>query len=65
MTGPRRQRRGRFVAPTGTPKAVIDKIYQDTVKVLQSPDIRTRFEQLGMMRQIDRCVFDLVAEELE
>src|SRR5687768_14222158 len=38
-----------FVAPAGTPKAVIDKVYQDTVKVLQSADIRTRFEQLGMV----------------
>ena len=38
-----------FVAPAGTPKAVIDKIYQDTVKVLQSADIRTRFDQLGMV----------------
>ena len=38
-----------FVAPAGTPKAVIDKVYQDTVKVLQSPDIRTRFDQLGMV----------------
>ncbi len=38
-----------FVAPVGTPKAVVDKIYQDTVKVLQGSDIRTRFEQLGMV----------------
>jgi tripartite-type tricarboxylate transporter receptor subunit TctC len=38
-----------FVAPAGTPKAVIDKVHQDTVKVLQSSDIRTRFEQLGMV----------------
>jgi tripartite-type tricarboxylate transporter receptor subunit TctC len=38
-----------FMAPAGTPKAVIDKVYQDTVKALQSPDIRARFEQLGMM----------------
>src|SRR5688572_19105156 len=37
-----------FMAPAGTPKAVLDKVYQDTVKVLQSPDVRTRFEQLGM-----------------
>ncbi|MES2562207.1 MAG: tripartite tricarboxylate transporter substrate binding protein [Pseudomonadota bacterium] len=37
-----------FVAPAGTPKAVVDKVHQDTVKVLQSADIRTRFEQLGM-----------------
>ena len=38
-----------FVAPAGTPKAVIDKVHQDTVKVLQSPEIRARFEQLGMV----------------
>ncbi|MDB5905048.1 MAG: hypothetical protein JWM26_3926 [Betaproteobacteria bacterium] len=38
-----------FVAPVGTPKAVIDKVYQDTAKVLQGADIRTRFEQLGMV----------------
>jgi tripartite-type tricarboxylate transporter receptor subunit TctC len=38
-----------LVAPAGVSRAVIDKVYQDTVKVLQSPDIRTRFEQLGMV----------------
>jgi tripartite-type tricarboxylate transporter receptor subunit TctC len=38
-----------FVAPACVSKAVIDKVYQDTVKVLKSPDIRTRFEQLGMV----------------
>lgn len=38
-----------FVAPAGISKAVIDKVYQDTVKVLKTPDIRTRFEQLGMV----------------
>jgi tripartite-type tricarboxylate transporter receptor subunit TctC len=38
-----------FVAPVGTPKAVIEKVYQDTAKVLQGADIRTRFEQLGMV----------------
>ncbi|HYC47964.1 MAG TPA: tripartite tricarboxylate transporter substrate binding protein [Burkholderiales bacterium] len=37
-----------LVAPANTPKAVIDKIYQDTLKVLQAPDIRNRFETLGM-----------------
>ena len=37
-----------LMAPAGTPKAVIDKVHQDTVKVLQSADIRTRFETLGM-----------------
>ena len=38
-----------FMAPSGTPKAVLDKVYQDTVKALQSAEIRTRFEQLGMV----------------
>jgi tripartite-type tricarboxylate transporter receptor subunit TctC len=37
-----------FMAPKGTPRAVIDKIYQDTAKVLQSTEVRGRFEQLGM-----------------
>src|SRR5688572_9679779 len=37
-----------LMAPAGTPKTVIDKVHQDTVKVLQSADIRTRFESLGM-----------------
>ncbi len=37
-----------FMAPAGTPKAVVDKVHQDTVKALQHPDTRTRFEQLGM-----------------
>ena len=37
-----------FVAPKGTPRALIDKIHQDTAKVLQSAEVRGRFEQLGM-----------------
>ena len=38
-----------FMVPAATPKPVIDKLYQDTAKVLQSSDIRTRFEQIGMV----------------
>ncbi|MGZ8154589.1 MAG: Bug family tripartite tricarboxylate transporter substrate binding protein [Burkholderiales bacterium] len=37
-----------FMAPAGTPKATIDKIYRDTAKVLESQEMRSRFEQLGM-----------------
>ena len=37
-----------FMVPAGTPKPFLDRIYQDTVKALQSPDIAARFEQLGM-----------------
>lgn len=38
-----------FMVPAGTPKAIVDKLYQDTAKALQSADIRTRFDQLGMV----------------
>ena len=38
-----------FMAPAGTPQALVEKIHQDTAKALQSPDIRARFEQLGMV----------------
>ncbi|MCC7082058.1 MAG: tripartite tricarboxylate transporter substrate binding protein [Burkholderiales bacterium] len=37
-----------LMAPRGTPRNVIDKIYRDTAKVLQSAEVRGRFEQLGM-----------------
>ena len=37
-----------FMVPAGTPKALVDRIYQDTAKALQSADLRARFEQLGM-----------------
>lgn len=38
-----------FMVPTGTPKAVIDKVHADTVKVLASPDLRKRFNDIGMV----------------
>ncbi len=38
-----------FMVPAATPKAIVDKLYQDTAKVLQGADIRTRFEQIGMV----------------
>jgi tripartite-type tricarboxylate transporter receptor subunit TctC len=38
-----------FMAPAGTPKPVIEKIYRDTAKVLQAPEMRQRFEQIGMV----------------
>ena len=38
-----------FMVPAATPKAVIDKLYKDTAQVLQAADIRTRFEQIGMV----------------
>ncbi len=37
-----------LVTPAGTPQAIIDKVYNDTLKVLQSADVKARFDQLGM-----------------
>jgi tripartite-type tricarboxylate transporter receptor subunit TctC len=37
-----------FMAPRGTVRSVIDTIHRDTAKVLSLPEVRTRFEQLGM-----------------
>jgi tripartite-type tricarboxylate transporter receptor subunit TctC len=37
-----------FVAPTGTPKEVIQKVYQDTRKALDSTELKARFYVLGL-----------------
>jgi tripartite-type tricarboxylate transporter receptor subunit TctC len=37
-----------FLAPTGTPDAIVEKVHQDTLKVLAMPDVRTRFENNGL-----------------
>jgi tripartite-type tricarboxylate transporter receptor subunit TctC len=38
-----------LMAPTGTPAAVIEKVYRDTAKALEGADMRKRFEDLGMV----------------
>jgi tripartite-type tricarboxylate transporter receptor subunit TctC len=38
-----------LVAPTGTPKAIINKVQADTVKALRSADVKKRFDELGMV----------------
>lgn len=38
-----------LVAPAGTPKAIISKVHADMVKVLQSADVKKRFDELGMV----------------
>lgn len=38
-----------FMVPTGTPKSVIAKVQADTVKALASPDLRKRFNDIGMV----------------
>ncbi|HEV8094229.1 MAG TPA: tripartite tricarboxylate transporter substrate-binding protein, partial [Burkholderiales bacterium] len=37
-----------FVAPRGTPKEVIDKVYRDTAKVLQTTELKARLYAQGM-----------------
>ena len=37
-----------LLAPAGTPQAVIDKVHQETVKVLSQPDVRKRFVDAGL-----------------
>jgi tripartite-type tricarboxylate transporter receptor subunit TctC len=38
-----------LMAPAGTPKEIIDKIYRDTVKILDTAELRGRFYALGMI----------------
>lgn len=37
-----------LMAPAGTPKNIIDKVYRDTAKILESTELRARFYVLGM-----------------
>ena len=36
-----------LAAPAGTPKAIVDKIYLATKKVLASPEVQKRFAEMG------------------
>jgi tripartite-type tricarboxylate transporter receptor subunit TctC len=37
-----------LLAPSGTPQEVIDKIHDETVKVMALPEVRKKFEELGI-----------------
>jgi tripartite-type tricarboxylate transporter receptor subunit TctC len=37
-----------LVAPAGTPKDVLDKLHGETVKVLAMPEVRRKFDELGL-----------------
>jgi tripartite-type tricarboxylate transporter receptor subunit TctC len=37
-----------FLAPAGTPQAILDKVQRDTVAVLAMPDVRKRFADNGL-----------------
>ena len=37
-----------LLAPTGTPATIVNKLHQDTMKVLAQPDVRASFTKLGL-----------------
>jgi tripartite-type tricarboxylate transporter receptor subunit TctC len=37
-----------FVAPAGTPKAIVHKIQVDTAKVLATPEVQKRADEFGL-----------------
>ena len=37
-----------LMAPTGTPAAVVDRVYRDTARALEGADLRKRFDDIGM-----------------
>jgi tripartite-type tricarboxylate transporter receptor subunit TctC len=37
-----------LMAPAGTPKDVLDKLYTETVKALATPQVRKKFDELGL-----------------
>lgn len=37
-----------LMAPAGTPAAIIEKLHRETVRILSVPEVRKRFETLGM-----------------
>jgi len=37
-----------LLAPAGTPREVIDKIHDETVKVMALPEVRKKFDELGL-----------------
>ena len=38
-----------LLAPTGTPKEIVDKVYRDSAKILGSDEFRARLEKLAMV----------------
>ncbi|MBR1236342.1 tripartite tricarboxylate transporter substrate binding protein [Bradyrhizobium sp. AUGA SZCCT0182] len=37
-----------LLAPSGTPRDIIDKLYSETVKALALPEVRKKFDELGL-----------------
>ncbi|MGZ5096608.1 MAG: Bug family tripartite tricarboxylate transporter substrate binding protein [Usitatibacter sp.] len=37
-----------FLAPAGTPREIVNRLSRETARIIAAPDIRARFEQLGV-----------------
>ncbi len=37
-----------LLAPAGTPKEIVDKIYAETIRTLAMPEVRKKFDELGL-----------------
>jgi tripartite-type tricarboxylate transporter receptor subunit TctC len=37
-----------FLAPAGTPPAIVQRVSAEVAKIVQSPEVKARFEQLGI-----------------
>jgi tripartite-type tricarboxylate transporter receptor subunit TctC len=37
-----------FLAPAGTPREIVSRLSAETARIVASPDIRARFEQMGV-----------------
>jgi len=37
-----------MLVPAGTPKAVLDQLYREVIKILKMPEVKDRFESIGV-----------------
>jgi tripartite-type tricarboxylate transporter receptor subunit TctC len=37
-----------FLAPAGTPREIVNRLSAETAKIVASPEMKARFEQLGI-----------------
>jgi tripartite-type tricarboxylate transporter receptor subunit TctC len=37
-----------FLAPAGTPREIVNRLSSETARILAAPEIRARFEQMGV-----------------
>jgi tripartite-type tricarboxylate transporter receptor subunit TctC len=38
-----------LAAPAGTPRPIIEKLYRETVRAIEHPEVRRRFDELGLL----------------